>query len=99
MIAAAIGLLTMSSAAIAETAGTISGFVFNMSVKKTKAVAIAADGTRHEVSVRRSGHYRIENLPPGNYELEFSQGDTMWFDDAEVKSAQETVVNTTHPGK
>lgn len=96
-IAAAIGLLAMSSAAIAETAGTISGFVFKLSVKKTKAAAIAADGTRYEVTVKRNGYYRINNLPPGTYELEFSQGETMWFDGAEVKSAKETVVNTTNP--
>lgn len=93
---AAFGLLATSSTA--QAAGTITGFVFDCD-QNTKAVAIAADGTRHEVKVRRNCHYRIENLPAGTYELEFSRGKTLWIaeDDAVVDESKDAVVNTNNP--
>lgn len=95
-MAAAVGLTAIATPALA--AGTITGFVFNAD-QRTKVAAVAEDGTRHEAQVRRSGHFRIENVPAGTYVLEFTNGGTKWLseEDAVVVDNKTAVVNTNNP--
>ncbi|MBO9497970.1 MAG: hypothetical protein J7496_02890 [Novosphingobium sp.] len=97
---ASIGMIAMSSAAIAAKTGpegVIAGMVYSAD-PKTRVTAIAADGTRYEVTTDRKGRYRIKHLPLGTYELEFSSGETVWKEAAAVvKDEKITYVNTGNP--
>jgi hypothetical protein len=99
-VSASIGVIAMSSAAIAAKTGPegiIAGVVY-LADPETKVTAIAADGTRHEVTTDRKGRYRIKHLPVGTYELEFSWGETVWKGaQAVVRDGKITYVNTGNP--
>jgi hypothetical protein len=98
--AASIGMLAMSSAAIAAAEGPegiIAGSIYG-ATGQTKVVAIAADGTRHEVKTDRKGRFRIKHLAPGTYDLEFSYGDTVWTGKSVVVEDERiTYYNTSDP--
>jgi hypothetical protein len=95
-----LGLMAVSNAAIAtedQPEGIIAGQVFAFSSRVT-VTAIAADGTRREVKSDRKGRYRFKHLPPGKYDLEFSDGEKVWTGHSiEVEDGKITYFNSSDP--
>lgn len=80
---------------IPKSVGKISGFVTLEGQKIHEGIIVLLVGTMHNTSTGITGHYQIENVPPGSYKLLlFRDG---WLpssvDAVEVKSGEETQVN------
>jgi hypothetical protein len=97
---ASVGLMAMSSAAIATKRGPegmIAGIIYEMD-ERTAVAAIGADGARHEVKTDRSGRFRIKHLAPGTYQLEFTNANSTWSGETVVVHDERiTYTNTSNP--
>jgi hypothetical protein len=96
-----VSLMATSASATAGKRGpegTIAGRV-DYSWPTILVTATSENGKKHIAKTNRNGRYKIKHLPPGTYQIAFSDGDTTHWtgDDAIVEDRKTAVRDTENP--
>jgi hypothetical protein len=97
-VGASVGLMALTPPAYAKKRGpegAIAGKV-DYSWPTIWVTASGTDGKQHHGKTNRYGRYKIKHLPPGTYQIAFSDGDeTNWNGGAVIVEDRKTVVRDT----